>query len=255
MVPHKLFVQIVSNTTEFRLMQNFQETYNVPFDFFALPPADAFVQSGLEAGVAKKGLIASVMHFFPLEMFPLLDKRGFRARANDLSRYECRNLLRLYWAQFVRNDPNAPKSFGEFMDNHVVMGNIDGFITPHKGQGKPVNLKKSSSSSSSSSGVKLTNQEQIQAWITCSERFFTRQMQVLSSLCVLHDIPVLAVLLAGTGTRGERLRRYQRCMSNLAPALTSVVSLAGNTLHPCRLLSSKARKKPTEAEVARSVLY
>lgn len=184
----------------------------------------------------------SIMHFAPDAFNASIKKRGLRVFENGVCRYGCRNLSLLEYNCWKSDDPNnAPATFEEYMNKHVIMANINGFLTNSKGGAAPFDYK---------TNKKITNNNDKKEWETAAVAFCTIQLQIVASIAQLHGLPVVAIRLAGTGTAGERLKRLKSMVVNFDPALSSALSLPDEaTLHPCLLLLQKWRLPPNTEEI------
>ena len=223
-------------------MKKLSNQYDVSFDPFHLPPTRAFTQEDREDGAPKTGLVLSMMHFVPASFKDSIEQRGLRVFKDGVCRYGCRNMSLLEYNRWKENDPtNAPATFEEYMNKHVIMANIDGFLTSAKGGAAPFNYK---------TNKKITNNNDKKEWKAAAVAFCRVQLQILASIAQLHGLPVVAIRLAGTGTAGERLKRLKSMVVNFDPALSSALSLPEKaTLHPCLLLLQKWRLPPNTEEI------
>jgi hypothetical protein len=182
--------------------------------------------------------IMDLLHFFPLEALALYLKRGPIAMEWDphlketIFRMECRNLAYHQWLTWKKLDPeHAPATFVEYVELFLICGEMKVAVTPHGSLGLPWD----------NNAKRRIAKKSVQGkyWVATERALLTTQLSVLAQVCQLYKFDV-AILLAGSGKNGSRLKELKTAMMLLPQDERAVYSLPTvATRHPVCLMATK----------------
>ena len=184
MDPTKLYMQIVKGRKEWDDAQELCMKHGQWTQNFELPP----LQSWVEANANGHGMIIDCCHFLPLTLKPLSVKRGMHigcfgkdSETADFHRMECRNWHRLFWAQWLIIDPqNCPRSYKEYFEKFVIVGEEKCFISPNKKKGAPFSPKKMT--------PLVKNSDDYNEFVRVEEAMLTVSMYAIGMVAKLHNV-------------------------------------------------------------------